>query len=202
MIIAEAVLNRLRGTGDVLRVGNFRVTGIMLYALYLMVVVTMLSEWYYGLAFVVLFLAGESYAWGKWIGYLVDYEDEHSPEYDSKVGKGFPYIHYMANYIVNERVDYKRYCQVALAIRGFFWWFPLYLLFAYIGLISYFEAIIIGILLGIGFPIACYIGRNWRFEYKSKWLLLKRGWENQEIIYGLLQGIALWYVVLGAIYAG
>ena len=202
MIIAEAVLNRLRGTGDVLRVGNFRVTGIMLYALYLMIVVTMISEWYYGLAFVVLFVAGESYAWGKWIGYLVDYEDEHSPEYDSKVGKSFPYIHYIANAIVSERIDYKRYCQVALAIRGFFWWFPLYLLFAYIGLISYFEAIIIGILLGIGFPIACYIGRNWRFEYKSKRLLLKRGWENQEIIYGLFQGIALWYVVLGAIYAG
>ena len=36
------LLNRLRGTGDVLRVGNFRVTGIMLYALYLMVVVTMI----------------------------------------------------------------------------------------------------------------------------------------------------------------
>lgn len=195
MIVLEAVLNRLRGIGDVLRVGNFRVTGIMLYALYLMIVVTMLSEWYYGLAFVVLFVAGESYAWGKWIGYLVDYEDKHSPEYDSKVGKGFPYIHYIANYIVSERIDYKRYCQVALAIRGFFWWFPLYLLFAYIGLISYFEAIIIGILLGIGFPIACYIGRNWRFEYKSKWLLLKRGWENQEIIYGLFQGIALWYVI-------
>ena len=196
MIVLEAVLNRLRGTGDVLRVGSFRVTGIMLYALYLMIVVTMISEWYYGLAFVVLFVAGESYAWGKWIGYLVDFEDEHEPEYDSKVGKGFPYIHYMANYIVSERIDYKRYCQVALAIRGFFWWFPLYLLFAYIGLISYFEAIIIGILLGIGFPIACYIGRNWRFEYKSKWLLLKRGWENQEIIYGLLQGVALWYVLL------
>ena len=73
-MIECSVLNRLRGIGDVLRVGNFRVTGIMLYALYLMVVVTMISEWYYGLAFVVLFVAGESYAWGKWIGYLVDYE--------------------------------------------------------------------------------------------------------------------------------
>lgn len=201
-MIECSILNRLRGTGDVLRVGGFMVTGTMLYALYLMVVVTMISEWYYGLAFVVLFLAGESYAFGKWVGYLVDYEAEHKPEYDSKVGKGFPYIHYIANYVVSERVDYKKYCQVALAIRGFFWWFPLYLLFAYIGLISYFEATIIGILLGIGFPVACYIGRNWRFEYKSKWLLLKRGWENQEIIYGLFQGVALWYVVLGAIYAG
>ena len=59
MIVLEAVLNRLRGIGDVMRVGNFRVTGIMLYALYLMAVVTIISEWYYGLAFVVLFVAGD-----------------------------------------------------------------------------------------------------------------------------------------------
>lgn len=34
MIVLEAILNRLRGTGDVLRVDNFAITGIMLYALY------------------------------------------------------------------------------------------------------------------------------------------------------------------------
>ena len=200
MIIAEAVLNRLRGAGDVLRVGNFRVTGIMLYAFYLMVVVTMLSEWYYGLAFVVLFIAGESYAWGKWIGYLVDYEDEHSPEYDSKVGKSFPYIHYVANYIVNERVDYKMYCQVALAIRGLFWWLPLYLLFASIGFISYIEAILLGVVVGVGFPVAAYVGRNWDYNKKIGVLEFKRGWENQEVVYGAMQGIVLWYVVLGVMY--
>lgn len=189
------ILNRLRGTGDVLRVGNFIVTGIMLYALYLMIVVTMISEWYYGLAFVVLFVAGESYAWGKWIGYLVDYEDEHSPEYDSKVGKSFPYIHYIANAIVNERMNYKRYCQVALALRGLVWFAPMYNMLGYAGLIDWIEVTVISIVLAVGFPIAAYAGRNWRFEYKSKWLLLKRGWENQELIYGLIQGIALWYVI-------
>lgn len=200
MIVLEAILNRLRGTGDVLRVGNFRVTGIMLYALYLMIVVSLVAEWYYALAFGVLFIAGESYAWGKWIGFLVDYENKHEPEYDSKVGKGFPYIHYIANYIVDERVDYKRYCQVALAIRGLFWWLPVYLLFASIGLISYIEAIVLGMLVGIGFPVAAYVGRNWNYNKKFGVLEFKRGWENQEIVYGLFQGIALWYVVLGVMY--
>ena len=196
----EMVLNRWRGTGDIFNISGFAITGTMLYAFYMFVLVSILSNPIYGFIATLLFLVGESYAWGKWIGYLVDYEDEHSQEYDSKVGKSFPYIHYIANAIVSERVDYKLYCQVALAIRGFFWWFPLYLLFAYIGLINYYESIIIGVLLGIGFPIACYIGRNWRFEYKSKWLLLKRGWENQEIIYGLFQGIALWYVIISSIF--
>lgn len=200
MIIAEAVLNRLRGTGDVLRVGNFRVTGIMLYALYLMVVVTMISEWYYGLAFTVLFLVGESYAWGKWIGYLVDYEDEHTPEYDSKVGKSFPYIHYISNSIVSERVNYKKYCQVALTLRGFVWFAPMYAVLGYAELINWIEVAIISIVLAVSFPIAAYVGRNWDYNKKIGVLEFKRGWENQEIVYGAMQGIVLWYVVLGVMY--
>ena len=200
-MIECGILNRLRGTGDVLRVGNFRVTGIMLYALYLMVVVTMLSEWYYGLAFVVMFVAGESYAWGKWIGYLVDYEDEHSPEYDSKVGKSFPYIHYIANAIVSERVNYKKYCQVALAIRGLVWWLPTYAVLGIAGLLNWVEVALIGLILAIGFPLACYIGSWWTYERKFGILEFKQGWENQEIVYGLLQGLCLWYVIVRSIYA-
>ena len=200
MIIAEAVLNRLRGTGDVLRVGWFMVTGIMLYALYLMVVVTMISEWYYGLAFVVLFVAGESYAWGKWIGYLVDYEDEHSPEYDSKVGKSFPYIHYVANAIVSERMNYKRYCQVALALRGLVWFAPMYAVLWYAELINWVEVAVISIVLAVGFPIAAYAGRNWDYNKTFGVLKFKRGWENQEVVYGALQGLCLWYVILKVVY--
>ena len=195
-MIECSVLNRLRGIGDVMRVGNFRVTGIMLYALYLMVVVTMLSEWYYGLAFVVLFVAGESYAWGKWIGYLVDYEDEHSPEYDSKVGKSFPYIHYIANAIVSERVNYKKYCQVALTLRGLVWFAPMYAVLWYAGLINWIEVVIISIVLAVGFPIAAYVGRNLDYNKMFGILEFKRGWENQEVVYGLIQGMCLWYVVI------
>ena len=199
-MIECSILNRLRGTGDVLRVGSFRVTGIMLYALYLMIVVSLVTEWYYGLAFVVLFVAGESYAWGKWIGYLVDYEDEHSPEHDSKVGKSFPYIHYVANAIVSERVNYKRYCQVALALRGFVWFAPMYAVLGYAGLINWIEVAVISIMLAVGFPIAAYAGRNWDYNARFGVLEFKRGWENQEVVYGLIQGLCLWYVILKVVY--
>ena len=199
-MIECSILNRLRGTGDVLRVGSFRVTGIMLYALYMMIVVSLVTEWYYGLAFVVLFVAGESYAWGKWIGYLVDYEDEHSPEYDSKVGKSFPYIHYIANAIVSERVNYKRYCQVALALRGLVWFAPMYAVLWYAELINWIEVAVISIVLAVGFPIAAYAGRNWDYNARFGVLEFKRGWENQEIVYGLIQGLCLWYVVIGVVY--
>ncbi len=199
MIILEAILNRLRGTGDVLRVGNFMVTGIMLYALYLMIVVSLVAEWYYALAFGVLFVAGESYAWGKWVGYLVDYEDEHSPEYASKVGKSFPYIHYIANAIVSERANYKRYCQTALAIRGLVWFAPMYALLGYAGVIDWIEVAVISIVLALGFPIAAYVGRSWDYNARFGVLEFKRGWENQEVIYGALQGAVIWYIILGVI---
>lgn len=195
MIILEAILNRLRGTGDVLRVGNFSVTGIMLYALYLIIVISLVTEWYYALAFGVLFVAGESYAWGKWIGFLVDYENKHEPEYDSKVGKGFPYIHYIADALAPETRNYKLYCQIALAIRGLVWFAPMYALLGYAGLISFIEVVSISVVLAVGFPYACYIGRRWDYAYKFGVLEFKRGWENQEIAYGAIQGIALWYVV-------
>lgn len=218
------LLNRLRGTGDVFNVSKFYITGTMLYAMYILFITLVLTFNYnlevngivaymlnllsvqgydlattnvfYSISAVVLFLLGESYAFGKWVGFLVDYEDEHIPEHDSKVGKGFPYIHYISNYIVDEKVDYKRYCQVALAIRGLFWWLPLYLLFAYIGLISYVEAILLGVVAGIGFPMAAYVGRNWDYNKKIGVLEFKRGWENQEVVYGAFQGLCLWYVVI------
>ena len=124
MGLTEAILNRLRGTGDIFYISKFAVTGTMLYALYILLVSAVLTFNYnleanavisyllsflgvygydlvmtnvfYSVSAVMLFLLGESYAFGKWVGFLVDYEDEHTPEYDSKVGKGFPYIHYMA----------------------------------------------------------------------------------------------------------
>lgn len=196
MIVIEAILNRLRGTGDVLRVGGVTITGVMVYALYLMVVVTVMTEWYYGLAFVVLFLIGESFAFGKWVGFLVDYEDEHTPEYDSKVGKKFPYVHYIAEMIVSEKSNYKRYCQVALAIRGVVWWLPAYAVLGIAGVISWAEVVVIGAVLGIGFPVACEIGRNWKFRKEFGVLKFRQGWENQEVVYGMMQGVCLLYVAI------
>ena len=36
-----------------------------------------------------------------------------------------------------------------------------------------------------------------RFGKQSGGVLeFKRGWENQEVVYGLIQGIALWYVII------
>lgn len=225
----ELILNRLRGTGDIIVTKYFKITGTMLYVLYigllvgvlcyvsdvrftaLQEIVSIISMYLFdvsivfssfthsmigGIASAVLFLLGESFAFGKWVGYLVDYENKHEPEYSSKIGKSFPYIHYIADAIVKEKEDYKRYCQVALTIRGFVWWAPLYGLMAWLGLVSWCTASVLVVLLSIGFPIACWVGRNWKYDRRFGVLGFKRGWENQEVAYGAIQGMCMLVVVL------
>ena len=192
----EILLNRWRGTGDIFYISKFAITGTMIYALYIFGLVFIFSSYYYAILASILFLIGESFAFGKWVGFLVDYDNKHTPEYDSKVGKSFPYIHYMANAIVKEKDNYKLYCQVALVIRGFIWWTPLLLLLGYINALSWYPVALNSIILAIGFPFACYVGRNWTFEYKSKYFFTKQGWENQEIVYGAIQFLCLTFSII------
>lgn len=220
----EIILNRLRGTGDIFKIFSFAITGTIIYTCYLSLLITGLvyflelpllfidigillngklyifTNTIYSNAIIValltaiLFLVGESMGWGKWTGYLT--ADKSPENYDDLEGYDFPYIHKTANLIVKERKNYKLYCQVALVTRGLYWWTPLYLFFAFIGLISYIEAIIIGILLGIAFPLACEIGK--RLDYNGKFWIVNysKGWENQELVYGLSQGLFFNYVII------
>lgn len=194
----EIVLNRLRGTGDIFKVFSFAITGNILYAAYIALVIGLLSTWYYGLVAGLLYMLGESMGWGKWVGSLCHPESIISLEdrYADNEGIKFPFVHQTANLIVKEREDYELYCQVALGLRGFYWWISLYVFMAFIGLVSYYEAIIISILLGITFPIAAYIST--KLDYNGKFWIINysKGWENQELIYGLFQGIAMWYIML------
>ena len=190
----EILLNRWRGTGDIFKIFGFAVTGNTLYAVYIALVIGLLSTWYYGLITGLLYVLGESMGWGKWVGYLTS--DKAPENYDDMEGYDFPYIHKTANLIVNERKNYKKYCQVALSIRGFYWWILPYLFMAFVDLISYYEAVVFSILLGILFPAACETGK--RLNYNGKlWIInYSKGWENQELVYGLFQGLFFNYVII------
>ena len=192
----EIILNRWRGTGDIFHVSKFAITGAMIYALYMFILVSILSNPIYGFIATLLFLVGESLAFGKWVGYLTYPENYNKEQFENnKAGSKFPFIHQTANYFINQSNPYK-YSVLALSIRGIYWWLPLYLLFAYIGLINYFEAIVIGFLLGIGFSIACLLSRKFTFRFKYKYLACTDNWHRQELIYGFFQMIALWYVII------
>lgn len=181
----EIILNRWRGTGTIF----YKITGIQIYALYLGLLICFLSTYYYGILAVVLFLIGESFAWGKWVGYLVSENGEK--EYSNDNGKKFPYIHQIANYFFKEKENYLIYCRFALSIRGFIWWTPILTLLYSIDLIGWYMLIINSIVLSFGFPIACELSKYWKFEYKSKYLSIQTNWEKQEIIYGLIQFLCI-----------
>ena len=199
MLPLPVLLNRWRGTGTIVTIGKFRLIGNIIYALYIAGIVgcayaLTFGGWIsvgYGLLGGLLYILGESFAWGKWVGHLTDYDGVGKPDYDNDDGRSFPYIHYIAQAIVKQENDYTRYCEVALTIRGLFWWLPLLVLLGTIDLISWYQVAFSSIFLAVGFPVACYLGTLLKVEYKSKYLNMSRGWENQELVYGLFHWIGI-----------
>ena len=182
----EAILNRLRGTGDIFNIFGFSVTGANIYAVYLGLLFGLSTcSLIIGIFTSIGFIAGESFGWGKWVGSLC-YPERYTeqtkmnPEYLDKEGHGFPYIHHIANFIQPESKNYMQYCNIALGLRGAVWAAFLYLGITFgvdivncvIYLLNltwlsfeYISAIQIPILsylfaiiaYGIGFPLSCYI---------------------------------------------
>ena len=223
IIVACGVLNRLRGTGVIKHFGTLNIVnrnieikfvGNHLYGLCIALVLGFATMNYWlGLCVLIAYLLGESKGWGEWVGSLTRVEpwtEKHLAEdYKDAEGKTFPYIHQISNFIIPEKIggtfetrakQYKHYATLALALRGFYWWSLVYFTLAVFQVINYQEALIISVLLGSAFPIAAEIGKRITFtkEYDLKFIKLSfsQGWENQEVIYGLFQGIALWYTII------
>ena len=202
------LLNRWRGTGAIFNIFGFRLIGNIIYAIYIAVIVgcayaITFGGWLsvgYGLLGGILYIIGESFAWGKWVGWLTNYNDVGKPDYNNDDGRSFPYIHYIAQSIIKQEENYKRYCQVALAIRGFIWWTPLLILLGCINLLDWSQVIISSLVLSIAFPLGCELSKYWDFEYKSKFLSISGNWEKQEVIYGLFQFVCITLSIL--IYKG
>ena len=222
MAIFEALGNRFRGTGVIKHFGTLKMfnkeirisfTGNHLYGLWIALVlgIATMNAWL-GLSVLVAYLVGESKGWGEWVGSLTRCEPwtEEMLQYNYKddEGKTFPFIYQITNFFIKEKIDgafeeqckqYRKHVTLALALRGLYWWLPVYLVLAIFQIITYQEAFILATLLGIAFPIACEIGKRIKFNktYDLKFIKLSfsQGWENQEVVYGLFQGIALWYVI-------
>ena len=144
----EIILNRWRGTRVIFTSFPY-IKGVHFYALYLGLLVGFLSEYLYGLITIALFLIVESFAWGKWVGYLVSENGEK--EYSNTNGQKFPYIHQVANFFFKEKENYLIYCRFALTLRGFVWGTPILTLLYCIDLISWYMLIINSIVLSFCF---------------------------------------------------
>ena len=80
MIILEAILNRLRGTGVIKHFGTLKMfnkeieikfVGNHLYGLWIALIlgIATMNVWL-GLAVLIAYLVGESKGWGEWVGSL------------------------------------------------------------------------------------------------------------------------------------
>jgi len=214
------LLNRMRGTGTILNIFGFRLIGNIIYAFYIALLIgfataissillpfstivlngteavyvfensQFFSSFIFALVGVALYIGGESYSFGKWVGYLVS--PNGAIEYENEAGTKFPFIHQTANFFVPQIKNYRRYCQLALSIRGFYWWTPIIILLACIGLINWYVAVLNSIVLAVGFPIACELSKHIRVKWiKLKFLIINENWHIQELIYGLIHFICL-----------
>lgn len=227
MIVTEALGNRFRGTGLIKYFGTLKLfnkeieiklVGNHLYGLWIALVlgVATMNLWL-GLAVLIAYLVGESKGWGEWVGSLTRVEPwtkEHlQGDYKDDEGKSFPFIYQISNFFIKEKVDgtfeeqcaqYRKHATLALILRGVYWWLPMYIVLALFGVISYEIAMMAGVGLGLVFPLAAAFGKRWKFTrtYDLKFIKLSfsQGWENQEIVYGAIQGLVMWLIILVAIY--
>ena len=194
----EIFLNRWRGTGGIFSIFSITVTGNMIYALYIGLLFGFITTWYIGFMSILLFIFGESFGWGKWIGALISpNEINKEMAYKDDEGKRFPYIHYVVEIFVKERDNFLLYCNLALFLRGMIWALFLYLALAVFEYISIVEYIIISIVWGFGFPFGCWLSTKRELNYRNRFISIFGKWETQEIYFGFIHFICNMYVVWG-----
>jgi hypothetical protein len=155
-----------------------------------------------GVAALVAYLVGESKGWGEWVGALTRWEPKNEAwlirQYEDDEGKKFPFIHQIANYFIKEKgfgslddrlKQYTKYATLALTLRGIYWFLPMTLIAIFTGLISWYFGLLSLVLIGVSFPLACYLGKLIKFKKSFKFLHFSRGWENQEFVYGIFHFI-------------
>jgi hypothetical protein len=185
--IMLTVLNRLRGT-----YGYFsHVTGLTIGILFYLFT----NDIYTALGLYVMYVFGESFGWGKWIGGVYrNYRGVPTASIVADEEGRNNGIHFIANLINPETKNYYRYCFTALWIRGFYWFALAMLPLVIGGYLDIPNYLVIAILIGYGFPISVKLGtyttKKFNFKYMNDF------WEHAEVWYGLMQDIALILIIL------
>ncbi len=165
--------------------------------------------WYVLGAFV-LYSLGETWGWAKWQGGLLTYyyaRDifKYEPvEYtakrlvankDNTLG-----IHTLTTWLgFKQEKDPVKYCMMALAIRGLYWWLPVGIAMYALGVMSTVMFIIFLLVMAVGFPLSNDIAARLDLPYKASKNPTSKSdtwWAQSEIIYGIIQGLMLMVVFM------
>jgi hypothetical protein len=136
-----------------------------------------------------LYIAGESFGWGKWLNTVPQWNStaysqeayNSSDLFTRKDGKSNG-IHWMANKVFREDRDFRNYAILALMIRGFYWYAPILIALAAFGVTPIWLAAALAVSVGILMPISYFLAYS----------IFGAGyWPKGEHIFGAIQGLAL-----------
>lgn len=178
-----ALLNRLRGTSSIYAKVFATVFAIIYGSVSGSIVVFILMF--------VAFLLGESFGWGKWLGSLAYPKLVTDDIKNAREGYSNG-IHWIANKLSPQDKDFLQYCYTALAIRGIYWWLPVYLVIWWAGIISWPISLSLLMLLSILFPVSVLLAREYEEVIPTvnlKWLSIDGVWEKTEVVYGIFIGL-------------
>lgn len=131
------------------------------------------------------YAVGEAMGWGRWLSLVPRWFDGTTQavywEKYRQPDRG-KIIHNIANKIAREDKDFKKYSQVALVIRGAYWWALVAIALAVTGVTN-----------PIMVPVAILLGATMPFCYALgyKFFGVKDYWKRGENIYGGVHGLIL-----------
>lgn len=175
-------VNRLRGGGYIKKGGNYiaaAATGLVVGGLTLNPVA--------GGAAAVAYFVGEMFSWGKWISAAPHFFDKswqstYNATLMSRNDGRDSGIHAIAKMLFDESKNFTSYCITALALRGVWWWAPVFVSMVFTANLSIPVAIVCTLAAGVTMPIAFYVaGKSSATNY----------WEYGEHICGAIHGAAL-----------
>lgn len=181
-----AIANRLRGTWAIMAKVNGAMLGLIVFLITGKICIAA--------SVAILYIAGESMGWGKWIGGIM--AANHGPatrdQMNDKEGTNNG-IDYIASKIAPPLDNYFVYCVMALAIRGFYWWAITLIPLLIGGYIELFYYLFSSFVLGVAFPISVIVGIETArlFKLKVGKFEMIGAWEHGEVWYGLIQDIML-----------
>ncbi len=126
------------------------------------------------------FWVGSLDGWGKWIGEITNPDGYTQHEKEGLFG---------AAQWIGQKLspqNYYRECLISLTIRGIQWAILPAIGFIYMGS-SIIESVVFIIALGVGMPVSYVLATKW----------FKSGWESGEVIYGAMQGLGIYLMILG-----
>ena len=167
-----AIFNRFRGASGFTIIGK---AGAMIALFYLL-----WPSWIIGLLAAIFYLLGQSCGWGWWIGSIISITPSTIPVSGIRER--------IASW-AGKRItsDYLWGARISLAVIGLFWWAPVIACFP----LSWMSLAAIAICV-FGFPLSFEIAIRLP---KIKINLISHPWEVGEVIYGALNGLAIYLIL-------